>query len=508
MTRPLRLLAIEDSEADAELERIELRRSGFDVELTRVDSLDALVQALQRGGWDLVLCDHNLPGFSSKEALATTQAEDPEVPFVILSGTIGEEAAVDALKSGARDVVVKTNLSRLGTVADRELREAAARRRHREVEIELQNSHARTRAILDAALDAVLAVDEHGRIVEANPAAADMFAAPATVLSTLPVTDLLPIDEILAGGPDKTGSQSSHGLRIELTAMRIDGEPFSAEVSLARTILSHRPFWSVTVRDMTEQKRVEAENHTLQAQLQQAQKMEAMGRLAAGITHDFNNILNVMTGYCELALTHAGEDSHLRDWLQRIGDAGEQAHGLTRQLLAFTRQQVMEPVELDLNQQLIDTKPMLKMLLRHDAELEFDLAPGLWHTRADPQQLGQVLLNLVVNALDAMPDGGHVTIRTRNDETTERSLTPGYGPLVPPGRHTLLSVSDDGVGMDEAVQEHIFDPFFTTKEAGKGTGLGLSTVFGIVSQTGGVIHVMSEPGTGATFSIYLPAVTA
>ncbi|MGH3025539.1 MAG: response regulator, partial [Gaiellaceae bacterium] len=140
MPKPIRLLAIEDSEADAELECIELRRSGFEVQLTRVDSLDALVQALRRGGWDLILCDHNLPGFSSKEALATARAEDPEVPFVILSGTIGEEAAVDALKSGARDVVIKTNLSRLGTVADRELREAAARRRHREVEVELQHS--------------------------------------------------------------------------------------------------------------------------------------------------------------------------------------------------------------------------------------------------------------------------------------------------------------------------------------------------------------------------------
>lgn len=508
MPQPLRLLAIEDSEADAELECIELRRSGFEVQLTRVDSLDALVQALRQGGWDLILCDHNLPGFSSKEALATAREEDPEVPFVILSGTIGEEAAVDALKSGARDVVVKTNLSRLGTVADREVREAAARRRHREVEIELQHSHARRQAILDAALDAVLAVDERGRVVDANPAAAAMFGAPASVLCKLPVTDLLPIDDILQAGPREAIASDRYGLRVERTAMRVDREPFPAELSLAQTALSNRPFWSVTVRDLTEQKQVEAENQALQAQLRQAQKMEAMGRLAAGITHDFNNIINIVSGYSELALKHAGDEPRLKSWLESIHDAGTHAHGLTRQLLAFSRQQVLEPTELDLNQELADRQSMLKMLLRHDTILELDLAPELWQIRADAQQLGQVLLNLVVNAVDAMPDGGLITIRTENREVTEHSHAFGYGQHIPTGRHVLLSIRDSGIGMDESVQEHIFDPFFTTKEAGKGTGLGLSTVFGIVSQSGGGVHVESEPGTGTTFDIYLPAASA
>ena len=253
---PLRLLAIEDSEADAELELLELRRSGFDVTLARVDSRDALHHALSTTEFDLVLCDHGLPGFSSDEALAMVHAHDPELPFVILSGTIGEEAAVEALKSGARDVVLKTNLTRLGTVADRELREAAARRRHRQAEAELLSSQARKRAILDAVLDSVLAVDPQGSIVEVNPAAATTFRAAPSQLIGRAITDLLPIGDLL----HRTGELQpprGAGRRVERIATRGDGQTFPAEASVAETVLAEERLWTVSVRDLTDRKAAE-----------------------------------------------------------------------------------------------------------------------------------------------------------------------------------------------------------------------------------------------------------
>ncbi|HZR55799.1 MAG TPA: PAS domain S-box protein [Terriglobales bacterium] len=251
-------------------------------------------------------------------------------------------------------------------------------------------------------------------------------------------------------------------------------------------------------RDITDRRRLED-------QFRQAQKMEAVGRLSGGIAHDFNNLLGVIIGYAEILQEQLGETKPFADSIQEILKAGNRASALTRQLLAFSRQQVLEPRVLDLNVSIADTEKMLKRIIGEDIELSTILDTNLSRIKADKGQIEQVLLNLCVNARDAMPSGGKLVVETRNYEMDENAVR-GYSYPVKTGAYVLLTVSDSGIGMDSATQAHIFEPFFTTKGEGQGTGLGLATVYGIVKQSGGYIDVASEIGNGATFKIYLPAV--
>ncbi len=257
-----------------------------------------------------------------------------------------------------------------------------------------------------------------------------------------------------------------------------------------------------TVQDVTERKRAEEDRERLKTQLTQAQKMESIGRLAGGVAHDFNNLLTVINGYSRLALNRLSAGDPLRDQIEEIHKAEERAAGLTRQLLAFSRKQVLQPRVLDLNSVVGEMRSMLERLMGEDVEVRFALQTEIAPAHADPHQLEQVIMNLAVNARDAMPGGGRLLIETalveRDDSYAESH------PEARAGRYAMLAVSDTGAGMDEATQQRIFEPFFTTKGAGKGTGLGLSMVQGIVAQSGGYINVYSEPGRGTTFKIYLP----
>lgn len=258
------------------------------------------------------------------------------------------------------------------------------------------------------------------------------------------------------------------------------------------------------MQDITDRRRAEAQRRELEDQLRQGQKMEAIGRLAGGVAHDFNNLLTVITGHCDLLVWESNLDAPVREQIEPIRQAADRAAGLTRQLLAFSRKQVLQLRVLDLNAVLSEIEKMLRRLIGEHIELVTVLRPGLPQVRADPGQIEQVVINLAVNSRDAMPNGGKLALETSNVVLGESDAAARPG--LEPGRYVLLTVSDTGVGMDECTRARVFEPFFTTKTQGTGTGLGLSTVYGIVKQSGGYIYLTSEVGSGTTFHIYLPAV--
>jgi PAS domain S-box-containing protein len=377
-------------------------------------------------------------------------------------------------------------------------------------EVVLREREARHRAVLESAMDGFVAMDHQGRVIEFNPAAERMFGRSRDAVLGQEVAELI----IPASFRDAhrrglaryqaTGATSLLGGRIEVTALRADGSEFPVELTVTRARPDDPPIFNAYVRDLTDRKRAEAARASLEMQLQQAQKMEAVGRLAGGVAHDFNNLLTVITGraYMLLSRLKAGEPMH-RD-VELIQKTAQRAVALTSQLLAFSRKQVVQPRVLELGPLVTDLVPMLQRMIGEDIELAVDPAPGSGRVRVDPSQMQQVLMNLVVNARDAMPSGGRIGIAIRDVEVDETAAL--HQSNLPPGPYVALAVSDTGTGMSAETAAHIFEPFFTTKEQGKGTGLGLSTVYGIVEQSRGHIAVQSELGRGTTFTIHLPRV--
>jgi PAS domain S-box-containing protein len=363
----------------------------------------------------------------------------------------------------------------------------------RERDAELRRTNARLGALFDAAPLAVCAVDAHGVVQRWNPAAERMFGWREAEA----VGQRLPMFPGSAALPVRDGDERTVKTDVPGVATRKDGSTF--EVSMSWGPLDDEPAdgYVVTFADMTDRKRLEA-------QLMQAQKMEAVGRLAGGVAHDFNNILTAIKSYSQLLLQDVAADDARHKDIQEIDLAADRAARLTRQLLAFSRQQMLQPKVLDVNQTVSELEKMLQRLLLKDITLSTRLAPDLHAVRADAGQLEQVIVNLVVNARDAMPDGGRLTIRTQNVTLDAAAAREGWSFEVRPGKYVLISVTDTGHGMDAATQSRIFEPFFTTKDRHKGTGLGLSTVYGIVKQSGGYIRVISEPGQGSAFDVYLP----
>ncbi|HLK41409.1 MAG TPA: response regulator [Polyangiaceae bacterium] len=493
---PLRVLVVDDSETDAKLIALELRRSLGNVRVRRVDDLSSVRNALQKETWDVVTCDWSMPRASALGVLELVREAGLDVPFIIISGTVSEETAVAAMRAGAHDYVLKDKLTRLVPSVERELRESKVREAHRQSENRLRASEERYRRIVETTSEGVWTVDRDLKTTFMN---ARMLALTDCDASDIEGTEVgafveegwrTVVRDILRG----TGALAQ---RQDIKLRRQDGGRRWVRIESTPVFDERGQFEGALamVRDETDRR-------GLEERLSQAQKMEAIGRLAGGVAHDFNNLLTVVLSCASLVLATAQPDDPIVPTVDEIRRAGERAAELTRQLLAFSRQQILQPRILRLDQVVLGSQTMLRRLLGEDVVLELATHRSLSPVRADPGQIEQVLLNLVVNARDAMPNGGKVTIETADvilDSETAAQQQDAH-----PGEYVRLAVTDTGTGMDSHTQIRIFDPFFTTKEVGKGTGLGLSTVYGIVKQSGGHVTVLSERGKGSTFSVYLP----
>ncbi|MGQ9631470.1 MAG: PAS domain-containing protein [bacterium] len=374
---------------------------------------------------------------------------------------------------------------------------------HKRMEEALAEERNLLRTLIDSMPDLICVKDDEGRFIIANIAAARLMGA-KTPDEVLGKTDF-----------DFYPRELAERCRADEQEVIRSGRPLIDREELLIDRTTGRERWLLITkvplrdsegkivgivgigRDITDRKRLEE-------QFLQSQKMEAIGRLAGGIAHDFNNLLTAILGYAQLVLEGLEADSPLRGDVEEIKKAGERTSSLTRQLLAFSRKQILQPQVLNLNELILGMEKMVKHLIGEDIEFIISLDPELGRTKADPGQIGQVIMNLIVNARDAMPRGGKLTIETSNVYLDEEYARGHVGTR--PGHYVMISVSDTGVGMSDEVKSHIFEPFFTTKERGKGTGLGLSTVYGIVKQHGGNIWVYSELGRGTTFKVYFPRV--
>ncbi len=664
MSKPLHLLIIEDSENDALLLVHELRRGGYDPIFERVDTVAAMKAALDQKSWHVIIADYNMPHFSGLAALQLLQETGLDLPFILVSGAIGEEIAVEAMKAGAHDYVMKDNLARLVPAIERELREAEVRRERKQAEAEIHRRnrelHLLNRVIAASAVSfepeailttvcrelalafeipraaaALINKEQTATVIVAEYLAEGQSSALNYVSSLVdnPAYQyLLKHKEPLVAGEVQSDPRlaSIHHLLRQLNIVSllllpliieeeivgslslgaIDSRHFSAEeISLARSVADqvagalaraqlskehrwlsaaieqaaesvvitntggtilyvnpaferltgysyaevvgqnlpifqdseqqdpafYQKMWTTistgqvwherfankkkdgtvymadttitplrdergTIINYVSVQRDVTRELQLEQQYRQAQRMEAVGRLAAGIAHDFNNLLTAINGFADLLKVELSSDDPLQELVDKILRSGRRAADLVRQLLAFSRKQVITPRLLDLNVVVTDMNKMLRRIIGEHIELEIVLTPDLWSVKADPAQMEQVIVNLAVNARDAMPDGGRLTIKTANVILGTDHLD------AQPGQYVLLTVSDTGIGMSEDIQARLFEPFFTTKEQGKGTGLGLATIFGIVKQSEGHISVDSKPGQGATFKVYLPRV--
>ncbi len=494
----VRVLMVEDNDNDAVLIKRELGRLTPEPAVQHVRTKPAFAAALEGFAPDAILSDHNIPGFSGWEALELAQRARPDVPFILVTGSLDEETAVRYLKGGAADYILKDRLVRLGPA----VLEALGRARQREA---LHRQERLLRQIIDANPSLIFVKDWDGRFVLVNEATAQVYGTTVDALVGKTDADFNPNVEEIA-----------HFLRHDRDVMS-SGQPKVIAEEPVTNPKTRETRWFQTIKmplrapeegtatllgvstEITERKRLEE-------QLLQSQKMEAVGQLAGGVAHDFNNILTAIVGYTDLLAAELGTNAQQLEDLEEIRKAARRAAALTRQLLAFSRKQVLEPRIIDVNGVVLNLDKMLRSLISENIELKTVLADDLAAARADPNQIEQVIMNLAINARDAMPEGGTVTIETGN-ATLDDAYAAQHVSVIP-GEYVMLAVSDTGCGMDEKTQSRIFEPFFTTKPAGRGTGLGLSTVYGIVKQTGGNIWLYSEPGKGTTFKIYLPAIAA
>ena len=496
--RVLRVLFLEDTEADAELAQHELRKADVSFEARRAQTEADFRQALATFRPDVILADYAQPGFTALDAFRVMQGCGHDAAFILFTGSQSERVAVECMKAGVDDYVLKSDLARLPAIVRGALRKREGERRRIATEASLRRSEERYRLITEHARDLICIVDSAGKIHFASPSFEKVLGFAARGLVGSDAARLVhPEDRAgLAEAAQRARDSGEEG-RAEFRCRHRDGGWRIIEaVGEWVPMEAGQPDRAVVVaRDVTRQR-------DLERQSGEARKMEAIRRLAAGIAHDFNNLLTVIKGHGGLLLDLLMPENPLRAHVEEIKQAADRAAALTRQLIAFSRQQTPRIRDVELGQWIASVEPGLRGLLGEQIRLVLADGAGPAHVRVDPDQMEQLIRNLVVNARDAMPQGGTLSIETAHVEIDERSASRHVG--VQPGAYVTLTVRDSGEGMDEETQSTVFEPFFTTKETGKGSGLGLSVVYGIARQNGGTIALSSAPGKGTEIRLYLP----
>ncbi len=508
---PLDILLLEDSTLDAELMGEHLRRAAIEHVFDRVWTKADFIDALDRRAYDLILADYTLPSFDGLAALRIAQEKVPHTPFILASATLSEESAIEAMRQGASDFVVKERLRRLPNAVRRALNEAAERAGRERAERRLEDINAHLEAIIDErtgerdriwrlSQDLFAVFDLQGRILSANPAWKTVLGlSPSAVEGRLNADFKYPADLNIPIRP-----LDHEGDAVSETVVRYSHRDGGYRWIAWRAAAPQNGRIFAVGRDVTEAKAQAEAIARAQDQLRQAQKMEAIGQLTGGLAHDFNNLLTVVIGNLEMLQRREAQvvSERGRAAIENAMNGARRAARLTSSLLAFARRQPLAPKPLDANAQIEGMSNLLDRSLTERVQVETILQPDLWGAHADANQLEAAILNLALNARDAMPDGGRLTIETANVV-----LDADYcrdNDEVEPGEYVGIFVGDTGHGMDGETQARAFDPFFTTKDIGQGTGLGLSQVYGFAKQSGGHVRIYSEPGRGTTIRLYLP----
>jgi PAS domain S-box-containing protein len=490
---------LEDNGRDAELILATLEGEGIIPEAVRVETRDDFVRALGTPEFDLILSDFSLPSFDGLSALQIAKIVAPDIPFIFVSGTIGEEGAIESVKGGATDYVLKHRLSRLGSAVRRAMAENESRRAREQAERDRQKAESLFRALFDQMALGVLITDLDGQIVRANAAMEAMLGYSRPDIERCPIGRLISAERIAVLKEQYNELLSGRRSRCEFEELYLhrDGISISGRTVLSLILENGLPTLFVhLIEDITERKE-------LDRRFIEAQKMEIVGRMSAGFTHDFNNLLTVIVGHSEMLLDCDKPGEEFLPNLHAIHGAGQQAILLAQRLLSLGRRQSAERVLLDLNEVITNLDLMVRKLAGAQISVITSLDPDLAPIEAGRGHLEQIMLNLVINARDAMIGGGSLRISTRQVDVSEGLAQSLH---LSPGPHALLTVTDSGHGMDETTKSHIFRPFFTTKEIGKGTGLGLWMVHEIIRQDGGAISVDSVVGQGTSFHICFPQV--
>jgi len=497
---PLRVLHLEDNHDYSALVGSKLTAEGINADVICVDRRSTFEAALGQGEYDLIIADYSLPDFNGVQAMKIAQQKVPGTPILLVSGTIGEEAAIESLKAGASDYVLKQWPERLVPAVRRALRESEERRNRLRAENALERREKLFRALSENALDIVTVISQDATVLYVSPSSLRVIGYQPEELSGQSAFAFIHPEDHAVVQQDLEHCIATPEVTTtsKFRARHKDGSWRHVE-TICRSLLADPEIGGVVVnlRDMTER-------HRLEEQLRHSQKMEAIGQLAGGVAHDFNNILTVIQGHASLLRVSGPLPGNQGISVDQIHQAAERAAALTRQLLTFSRRQVMQPKPLDLNTVLSNMTRMLGRILGEDIALQFNYAPAETWVLADEGMMEQVLMNLAVNARDAMPAGGRLIIGVSSREIRAEDIA--RHPDGRPGQFVSFAVCDTGSGIPPDVLPRIFEPFFTTKPVGKGTGLGLATVYGIVKQHDGWIEVESEAGKGTTFNVLLPAV--